>query len=52
MLEGELQETLADGATRTLKAGDAYWRPARQTHNVRNVSDRPARGLAVHLDPR
>ena len=27
LLEGELEETLADGRTRTLKAGQAYWKP-------------------------
>ena len=52
LLEGELEETLADGRTRTLKAGQGYWKPARTEHNVRNRSDKPARALAVHLDPR
>ena len=51
MLDGELEETLGDGRTRTLKAGQGFWKPARTEHNVRNVSDRPARALAVHLDP-
>lgn len=51
MLDGELEETLADGRTRTLKAGQAFWKPPRTEHNVRNASDRPARALAVHLDP-
>ncbi len=51
MLDGELAETLADGSQRTIKSGQAFWKPARQTHNVKNVSDKPARALAVHLDP-
>jgi quercetin dioxygenase-like cupin family protein len=51
MLDGELEETLADGTTRTIKAGQAFWKPPRQQHNVRNVGSRPARALAVHLDP-
>ena len=34
-----------------LTAGHAYWRPAGQEHNVRNVSGKPARAIAVHLDP-
>ena len=50
ILEGELSETAPEGTT-TLKAGEAVWRPARQEHNVRNVSGRPARALAIHLDP-
>jgi len=52
LLEGELEETFADGRTRTLKAGQAYWKPVRTEHNVRNRGDKPARALAVHLDPR
>ncbi len=51
LLEGELEETLVDGRTRTLKAGQGYWKPARTEHNVRNRGDQPARALAVHLDP-
>lgn len=52
LLEGELEETLGDGRTSTIKAGQAYWKPPRTEHNVRNRSDKPARGVAVHLDPR
>lgn len=52
VLEGELEETLADGRTRTLTAGQGYWKPARTEHNVRNRGDRPVHALAVHLDPR
>jgi len=51
MLEGELEETFADGRTRTLKAGQAFWKPSRTDHNVRNTSGRPAHAIAVHLDP-
>ena len=51
MLDGELEEVLADGRTRTLKAGQAFWKPPRIDHNVKNVGARPARALAVHLDP-
>jgi quercetin dioxygenase-like cupin family protein len=51
MLDGELEEVFPDGRTRLLRAGQAFWKPARSEHNVRNVSDRRARALAVHLDP-
>ena len=51
LLDGELEETLADGHTQTLKAGQAFWKPARTDHNVRNVGARTARAIAVHLDP-
>lgn len=50
VLEGELSETTAEGTVK-LKAGQAVWRPARHEHNVRNASGRPARALAIHLDP-
>ncbi len=52
LLEGELEETLADGKTRTLRPGQGYWKPTGTEHNVRNVTTAPARALAVHLDPR
>lgn len=51
MLDGELEEVLGAGRTRTLKAGQAYWKRAGTEHDVKNVSARPARALAVHLDP-
>lgn len=51
MLEGELEEIRQGGQPRALKAGRAYWNPARVEHNVRNVTGRPARALVVHLDP-
>jgi quercetin dioxygenase-like cupin family protein len=50
VLEGELIEETADGRN-ILRAGQVFWRGARQTHNVKNVSDRPARVLAIHFDP-
>ena len=50
VLEGELEET-RDGEARTLKAGQVVWNPGKTPHNVKNRSDRPARALAVHLDP-
>lgn len=51
MLDGEVEEVLGDGRTRGLKAGQAFWKPARTDHNVRNASGRSARAVAVHLDP-
>jgi quercetin dioxygenase-like cupin family protein len=51
LLEGELEETLADGRTRTLHANQGFWNRARTQHNVRNVSGRPARAVAIHIDP-
>lgn len=51
LLEGELEEALADGRTRTLRPGQGFWKPAQAEHNVRNVGGRPARALAVHIDP-
>jgi len=51
MLDGELEEILPDGTRRTLAAGQGFWKPSRIDHNVKNVSGRPARALAVHLDP-
>jgi quercetin dioxygenase-like cupin family protein len=52
LLEGELEETMGDGRVNVVKTGQAYWRPPRTEHNVRNRGDKPARGVAVHLDPR
>lgn len=52
LLEGELTETLGDGQSHTIYAGEAYWHPAQTTHNVRNARTSAARGVAVHLDPR
>jgi quercetin dioxygenase-like cupin family protein len=50
VLEGELAEETPQGTT-ALHAGQVVWRAARQSHNVRNLSDRPARVLAIHFDP-
>jgi len=52
LLEGELEETFADGRVRTLKAGQGYWKVPGTEHNVRNRGNRTATALAVHLDPR
>jgi hypothetical protein len=46
-----LEETLADGRTRTLRAGQGFWNRARTTHSARNIGGQPARALAIHLDP-
>lgn len=35
----------------SLRAGQAFRRPARETHNVKNVSAKLARVLAIHVDP-
>lgn len=51
VIEGELVEEMAAGDRNALRAGNVVWRPARETHNVRNVSDKPARVLAIHFDP-
>lgn len=50
-LEGELEETLADGSTRIIRPGQAFWNRSRWQHDVRNASGQSARGMAVHLDP-
>ncbi len=51
LLEGQLQETLADRQVRALVPRHAYWKPARTEHNVKNVGAEPARAIAIHLDP-
>ena len=50
VIEGELVEETPDGQT-TLRAGRVFWRAAHQMHNVKNVSGKPARVLAIHFDP-
>ena len=50
VIEGELVEETPSGRN-ILRAGQAFWRPARETHNVKNVSSKPARVLAIHFDP-
>ncbi len=50
VIEGELVEETPAGRN-ALRAGNVVWRAARQTHNVKNVSDKPARVLAIHFEP-
>ena len=50
VIEGELVEEMPGGRN-VLRAGQAFWRPARETHNVKNLGTRPARVLAIHFDP-
>ena len=50
VIEGELVEETSAGRN-ALRAGNVVWRAARQTHNVKNVSDKPARVLAIHFEP-
>jgi quercetin dioxygenase-like cupin family protein len=50
VIEGELVEETPSGRN-ILRAGQAFWRPARETHNVKNISAKPARILAIHFDP-
>ena len=50
VIEGELIEETPSGRN-TLRAGQVFWRAARQTHNVRNISEKHARVLAIHFDP-
>ena len=50
VIEGELIEETTAGRI-TLSSGQVVWRAAGQEHNVRNVSDKPARVLAIHFDP-
>jgi quercetin dioxygenase-like cupin family protein len=50
VIEGELVEETPAGRNE-LRAGNVVWRAARETHNVKNVSDKPARILAIHFDP-
>jgi hypothetical protein len=45
------EEILHDRTPRTLEAGRVYWKPEAMEHNVRNVTDRMARAVVVHLDP-
>jgi quercetin dioxygenase-like cupin family protein len=52
VLEGELEEEVwPGGERRTLEAGQVDWKPVPIDHNVRNVTDRMARAVVVHLDP-
>ena len=50
VIEGELVEETPGGQD-TLRAGQVFWRGARQIHNVKNASGKLARVLAIHFDP-
>ena len=50
VIEGELVEETPSGRN-ILRAGQVFWRPARETHNLKNTGDKPARVLAIHFDP-
>src|SRR5262249_54121900 len=50
VIDGELAEETAAGRN-VLRAGQAFWRPAREKHNVKNLGSRTARVLAIHFDP-
>jgi quercetin dioxygenase-like cupin family protein len=50
VIEGELLEE-TPGGSNILRAGQVFWRPARETRNVKNVSSTTARVLAIHFDP-
>jgi quercetin dioxygenase-like cupin family protein len=50
VIEGELVEETPNDRS-ILRAGQVFWRPARETHNVKNAGDKPARMLAIHFDP-
>jgi quercetin dioxygenase-like cupin family protein len=52
--QSEVASAYAEAENRernTLRAGQVFWRPARETHNVKNPGDRTARVLAVDFDP-
>ncbi len=50
VLEGQLT-WVERGVPRTLSAGQVFLEPAGVPHNVKNLGARPAKALAVHLDP-
>lgn len=50
VVDGDLVEETSTGRN-ILRAGQAYWRPARERHNVRNAGSTTARVLAIHFDP-
>ena len=50
VIDGELLEETAQGRN-VLGAGQAFWRPARERHNVKNIGAQIARVLAIHFDP-
>jgi quercetin dioxygenase-like cupin family protein len=50
VVDGELVEETPTGRN-ILRAGQAYWRPARGRHNVKNTGATTARVFAIHFDP-
>jgi len=46
LLDGELEMTIGDDVF-TLKAGESYFAPPNIKHRLRNVSDKPARGVTL-----
>lgn len=50
VVDGELTEETPAGRN-VLRAGKAFWRPARGRHNVKNTGATTARVLAIHFDP-
>ena len=50
LLEGELS-WVERGVPHPLTAGQVFLEPAGVSHNVKNVSGKPAKGLAIHLNP-
>ena len=50
VVDGELTEETPAGRN-VLRAGQAFWRPARGRHNVKNTGATTARVLAIHFDP-
>ena len=50
VVDGELMEETPLGRN-ILRAGRAYWRPARGRHNVKNMGVTTARVFAIHFDP-
>jgi quercetin dioxygenase-like cupin family protein len=50
VIEGELVEETRSGRN-VLRAGQIFWRPPREMHNVKNVGSGTARVLAIHFDP-
>ena len=49
VIEGELIEDTPSGRN-IMRAGQAFWRPAHGSHNVKNTGSTNARVLAIHFD--
>jgi quercetin dioxygenase-like cupin family protein len=49
VIEGELVEE-TPGGRNVLRAGEVFWRPPRETHNVKNIGSGTVRVLAIHFD--